>query len=763
MKTIKLGHGLNEREFKMAAKEPLLPKHAVPTPDRIRKPEKSSASQESAPLDPGAALHTPGQVIRLQRVAGNRAVGQLIQQKARPGVVQAKLTVGPAKDAFEQEADRVAAAVVNAPAQAEVAQRAPEEEEELQAKPDLQRNSSDGFEAGDEIEHRLEGQKGSGSPLPAETRAFMEPRFGADFSGVQLHTDSAAAQLSRDLNAQAFTRGPDIFMGSGTYNPGTSSGKELLAHELTHVVQQGSAQAKSSQHPILAKPVRANIDLKAVQRLMTVNTASTRIRPQKVNLAGKLFGTQTSTDHGAFNLNREALMNYIREVHVQLNSPIGRTALALKAQLSEISDAYDGLVRSVTLLLEKLHDPDDERYLAALEIRVHATNEKTQVLQVFLAKMANPPGRRGATPTVASLIDTNTRVEMNSARMTGQVGGGMNTLTTYAKPGGGTEYFKPNISSIDHYQSLDEADKTESSAFGRIINALMEASNTLLDTPEKILALGPTVDAHIDYGEFGNRQGFARAFSEHKKRGVNTEFQEHAGIDLDDLRSSNREVAMARLDILLDANLVSRADLAIKKTGLTATPRLGSVATGATGKEISKYNLVNDAAHHPGTSNTIRRDDPVLLSKLNGLQMIDFIAGQVDRHQGNYIIEVDGTGQVLNITGIDNDMSFGTKDTATMGTRGARQLPGLGMYFDTVMANKILALDPDLVRIALSDLLTRDEIQSTLQRLALLKTKLATAQATGNLLTPAQWSGMINLNPANFKRGDYAVTAATGG
>jgi len=92
-----------------------------------------------------------------------------------------------------------------------LAQRqAEEEEEEVQAKPSLQSSTANpqaSFEAGSEIENRLAANKGGGSPLPDEVRATMEPRFEADFSGVRVHTGGEAAQLSQDLNAQAFTHG----------------------------------------------------------------------------------------------------------------------------------------------------------------------------------------------------------------------------------------------------------------------------------------------------------------------------------------------------------------------------------------------------------------------------------------------------------------------------------------------------------------------------------------------------------------------------
>jgi hypothetical protein len=86
----------------------------------------------------------------------------------------------------------------------------------------------------------MEGElsRGGGQPLPETDRDFMERRFGFDFSKVRVHTNSNAIQMSRKLNAQAFTHGSNIYFGAGRYNSGTSAGRRLLAHELTHVVQQ---------------------------------------------------------------------------------------------------------------------------------------------------------------------------------------------------------------------------------------------------------------------------------------------------------------------------------------------------------------------------------------------------------------------------------------------------------------------------------------------------------------------------------------------
>ena len=106
--------------------------------------------------------------------------------------------------------------------------------------------TSEELKSNSNFESKLNNSKNKGNPIPENTRAFMESRFGADFSNVKIHTDSNSVQMNKELNAQAFTNGNDIYFNSGKFNPESSSGKHLLAHELTHVVQQnGSIQRKA--------------------------------------------------------------------------------------------------------------------------------------------------------------------------------------------------------------------------------------------------------------------------------------------------------------------------------------------------------------------------------------------------------------------------------------------------------------------------------------------------------------------------------------
>ena len=110
----------------------------------------------------------------------------------------------------------------------------------------LARKDQGEAEVSPEVEQAIQRARGRGQALGGEVRAQMEPAFGADFSGVRVHTDSEADKLNRALSARAFTTGRDIFFRRGAYNPGSSSGRELLAHELAHVVQQmgGGPQRK---------------------------------------------------------------------------------------------------------------------------------------------------------------------------------------------------------------------------------------------------------------------------------------------------------------------------------------------------------------------------------------------------------------------------------------------------------------------------------------------------------------------------------------
>ena len=121
-----------------------------------------------------------------------------------------------------------------------------EEEEPIQGKrvDMVQRenvNLNESFDVNEDVEKSISAKSGSGQAIPDVHREMFESAMGRDFSSVNIHADSEADSLNKQVGARAFTTGSDIFFRQGEYNPASSGGQELLAHELTHVVQQGGA------------------------------------------------------------------------------------------------------------------------------------------------------------------------------------------------------------------------------------------------------------------------------------------------------------------------------------------------------------------------------------------------------------------------------------------------------------------------------------------------------------------------------------------
>lgn len=249
-------------------------------------------------------------------------------------IVQAKLTIGEPGDRYEQEADRVAAQVVDSihapsshrselnqavqrqeepeeeiqakpeitalqrqeepeeeiqakpsisdlmrsPLQTQVQRETMPEDEELQAKSILQRREAiEKGEASTDLESAINSAKGGGQPLEAGLQRSMGQAMGADFSGVKVHTDAQADRLNRSVQARAFTTGQDVFFRQGEYNPGSRGGQELIAHELTHVVQQNHVQSQPEH--LRTKLVSSHED-SHLQR--TIETAASELQSQGI-------------------------------------------------------------------------------------------------------------------------------------------------------------------------------------------------------------------------------------------------------------------------------------------------------------------------------------------------------------------------------------------------------------------------------------------------------------------------------------------------
>ncbi|WP_266168802.1 DUF4157 domain-containing protein [Dyella subtropica] len=167
--------------------------------------------------------------------------------------IQRKSTVSSPGDPYELEADATAdrvmrmalpTAVGSAPLaiQRKCAQCEEEEDHAIQAKHASHASAETSLDA----RAAIDAARQAGAPLPAHLRSFFEPRFGYDFSRVRVHTDAGAAAGARAVQARAFTAGHDIVFNAGEYVPDTHAGLHLLAHELTHVVQQSTNRTSAA-------------------------------------------------------------------------------------------------------------------------------------------------------------------------------------------------------------------------------------------------------------------------------------------------------------------------------------------------------------------------------------------------------------------------------------------------------------------------------------------------------------------------------------
>jgi hypothetical protein len=225
--------------------------HAVARPKQAEHgPEAANRRKPGAQLEP--PLHP---MLEMQQQAGNQAMQELLRTRA----IQAKLSISQPGDPDEQEADAVAARVMRSHAGAEAAATScscGDDEDEICD--ECRQNAGVARKAGEVA--GAPGQRGHaaigpilrspGHALEGATRAFFEPRFGRDFSGVRVHTDVSAAASASSVQALAYTVGEHIVFGRAQYAPGSAAGTRLLAHELAHVVQQGSAGSTAASRSL---------------------------------------------------------------------------------------------------------------------------------------------------------------------------------------------------------------------------------------------------------------------------------------------------------------------------------------------------------------------------------------------------------------------------------------------------------------------------------------------------------------------------------
>ena len=269
-------------------------------PNVQSKPLIQRQADTETEVDEENAAETDLQTKLVGNAVDPPADGEETHQSALP-FTQAKLAVGKPNDHFEQEADAVADRVVATPQhrvnstpglQTEPLSKSITKLVQRQVasvpteQPKVQKQENGSLTASNDVASRLGSNRGGGSELDESTRSDMESSFGADFSNVRVHTGGEATQLSQDLGAKAFTHGSDIYFNEGRYNPNSSEGKHLLAHELTHTIQQGKAVQQKVETPPSPQPGKTP---PTIQKAPAAAGTEPAISSEVVDVSSNLF------------------------------------------------------------------------------------------------------------------------------------------------------------------------------------------------------------------------------------------------------------------------------------------------------------------------------------------------------------------------------------------------------------------------------------------------------------------------------------------
>jgi len=216
---------------------------ATKAPAKSEKPRHAAEPSRAHAQSKVLANPVTGSLESVQQSAGNLAIQHLLNA----GAIKAKLSISQPNHPDEQEADAMADRIMRmtdidatkppCPTCATGTIPCPTCSGEQSKVIRRKASGNSGNHANSSI-HQILGRPGSGHPLDQSTRTFFEPRLGADLSHVRLHTDSAAAESAKSIQAKAYTLGSDIAFAPNQFAPGMPDGQRLLAHELTHVIQQ---------------------------------------------------------------------------------------------------------------------------------------------------------------------------------------------------------------------------------------------------------------------------------------------------------------------------------------------------------------------------------------------------------------------------------------------------------------------------------------------------------------------------------------------
>ncbi len=582
----------------------------------------------------------------------------------------------------------------------------------------------------------------TGAPLDSATRELAENAFDTDFSAVRVGEDAGVARAG----ALAMTQGEDVSFAPGALAPATASGRALLGHELAHVVQQRSGQVAA---PGQAKGDNVNSDPGFESEADLAGEALADGRPVELNsgagaagtsaapgvvqakLAGvgvafQAQGRKSGWKGRMFGSDFENIVKQLREYEAEESGFAGRQYMTQ----SEI--------RGMVKRLDKL----EKACLSWLG----ASNHKKA--------LAMPPLPDLADPSIQDNQNDDAETANEKARIREDRGYDLEDFRKAHKLSAKDEEQVRRIqtrgSLLQMLLPRIRQERVDLNS-GRFLSNKTYADDTAVKGAGKDNAVGGALN-RLDIVKYGPAQETKFFKQEATGKQDVGDAGRRIGIAETNPNAGARSVAMSRLDELLKSGVIAKTDFGTHTSSTMtkhaklpqATPKVGLVQAQAEGKSMQELiegdQLVATDADksQPGKQGAVSVTDPELQKKLSILQVIDVIAGQMDRHGGNFYIQTDpATGKVSEVTGIDLDMSFGKKHTDIKDKPSTSHYKGMPALVDRKFAERVLSITDDQLRAVLEPLLGPEELAAAMGRWIQVQNELKIKRATNQLVD--QW------------------------
>lgn len=477
--------------------------------------------------------------------------------------------------------------------------------------------------------------------------------------------------------------------------------KRKVLRRKAHLQPKSEEEQQVSKRPDVARMLQHNPELmrkpenvvqlqstignQATMRMLNQQGRNTTIqrlptRNQALSAVGSPSGAKSKSTgrYITFLAKLEVLNQYM------LNTPLGTDRDTIMAQFMILKGFHDDIITAAEDYYDKLghfkKKSDRAKYVKAMIPQAQA--EQAHLVPVMFNLM-DTIGFYIAPPKLFVAIGQNKNAgratEVNKANRTDTKGGAMNEVGFHNEG----VFKSPNVNLSDESLSSSDNDKAMTEGMGKGMSAGA---------------------ADNEYNLVGQALGLRNKDS-----------------------LANREVAMSYLDRLLGANMLTKTEKALERDGMDV--KEGVIMEQLDGAKMGHW-LQTDG--NSAKTNVIMRD-------LSKLQLLDLLALQVDRHMGNFMVQTNSSGQVTGLKGFDHDLSFGRKGDWDGYTH---QLPGLAKYVDKELAQKIVTLNPEMLKWVMEGLLEPDVIEYLLERLDKLKAHLLEHQ--DKWLNPNEWEQVMN-------------------